>query len=192
MRVDPFTTLLLAVGLAMDSFSVSICSGATLNGSRIPQALRIGAVMGGFQAAMPVLGWLGGSALSDLICRVDHWIAFGLLLFIGGRMVYEAIWGDGDCTMLDASRWRVLLGLGVATSIDALAVGLTLAVLGTSILVPVLAIGAVAFGLSFVGVLIGCQAGRVLRDRVPALGGVILIGIGAKILVDHLSPAFGV
>ena len=185
------TTLLLALGLAMDSFSVSICSGTMVNGSRLPQALRVGLVMGGFQAAMPVLGWLGGTALSDLICAVDHWIAFGLLLFIGGRMIYEAFWGDGECALMDTSNWRVLVGLGVATSIDALAVGLTLAVLGTSIVVPVLTIGVVAFALSFVGVLIGCQAGNLLRDRVPVLGGVILIGIGAKILVDHLGPGLG-
>ncbi len=180
--------LLLALGLAMDSFSVSVCSGTTIRGPRVPQALRVGLVMGGFQAVMPVLGWLGGSAFSRAIGGVDHWIAFGLLAFIGGRMIWESVRGDGDGVALDVSSWRVLLGLGVATSIDALAVGLSLAFLDVSIVTPVIVIGLVAFVLSFVGVLIGCRAGDLLRERVPVLGGLILVGLGIKILIEHLAP----
>lgn len=187
--MEPVTMMFLAVGLAMDSFSVSVCSGAVLDGHRFRQALRIGLVMGGFQAAMPVLGWLGGSILSAAIARVDHWIAFGLLAFIGGRMIWEAFRGDGQHSALGAGSWRLLLALGVATSIDALAVGLSLAFLDVSIAVPVTVIGVVTFALSFVGVLIGCHAGHLLRDRVPVFGGLILVGIGVKILVEHLAPA---
>ena len=184
--------LLLALGLAMDSFSVSICSGTVLRGPRLPQALSIGLVMGGFQAIMPVVGWLGGATFGAVIGGFDHWLAFGLLALIGGRMIWEALHGDDETNLLDASSWRVLLGLGIATSIDALAVGLTLAFLQVSIAVPIAVIGGVAFGLSFAGVLLGCHAGHLLRDRVPILGGLMLVGIGVKVLVEHLAPALGI
>lgn len=188
LALDPITTLLLAIGLAMDSFSVSICTGTGVDESRATAALRVGLVMGGFQAAMPVAGWLGGAALASHVASCDHWIAFGLLLAIGLRMIHEALTGAGEGTFLDATRWRVLLALGVATSIDALAVGVSYACLGSAILVPVLVIGAVTFGLSFAGVFLGCHAGELLRGRVPIFGGLLLIGIGVRILVEHLGP----
>jgi len=185
--MDLLTTLALAVGLAMDSFSVSVCTGTALNGSRLPAAVRTGLVMGGFQALMPVLGWLGGGAISTALACYDHWIAFSLLLFIGGRMTYEALCGSGDSTILDASSWRLLLALGVATSIDALAVGFSLAFVSDAIVVPIVMIGLVTFALSALGVLIGCRASSLLKDRVPVLGGLLLVGIGFRILIGHLS-----
>jgi len=179
--------LFLALGLAMDSFSVSVCCGTTVSrGERVRTGLKVGLVMGGFQAAMPVMGWLGGSALSEVVSQVDHWVAFGLLAFIGGRMIWEGLRGDGSA-VLDPRSWGVLLSLGVATSIDALAVGLSLAILDVSIIAPAITIGIVAFALSWVGVSLGCEAGTFLRQRVPILGGAILCGLGLRILVEHLS-----
>jgi manganese efflux pump family protein len=174
------------MGLAMDSFSVSLCSGLPGGRSRTRHALRIALVMGAFQAAMPVAGWLGGNTLSQYISGVDHWIAFGLLALVGGRMIYGSLWGGADDTFLDTGNWRPLLVLGLATSIDALAVGVSLALLTEGILGPIVVIGTVTFALCFVGVLLGCRAGRLLQERMPLLGGVVLVAIGVRILTQHL------
>ena len=125
------TMLLIALGLAMDSFSVSVCSGAVNGRTTLRAALRVGLVMGGFQALMPLIGYAGASLLAGYVERYDHWIAFGLLLLIGGRMLWEALRGDGECQLLSLESWRTLALLGIATSIDALAVGITFAFLGT-------------------------------------------------------------
>jgi len=188
--LDIVTTLLLALGLAMDSFSVSVCGGLGLHGSRIRYALRTATVMGGFQALMPFLGWTAASQISGRVEQVDHWIAFGLLAFIGGRMIYEALAGAPDQTALDVTGWPLLLGLGVATSIDALAVGVSFAFLNTSILAPIVTIGVISFVLSLVGILVGCRAGEALGNRVPILGGIVLIGIGVQIVLEHTLPGF--
>jgi len=179
--------LLVALGLAMDSFSVSVCSGAVNGRTSLQAALRVGLVMGGFQALMPLIGWAGASLLAGYVEPFDHWIAFGLLLFIGGKMLWEALYGDGQGELLSLDSWRTLALLGFATSIDALAVGITLAFLGTGIALPVAVIGLVSLGLSTVGVYIGCQAGRWLREWSPAVGGVVLVFIGVRILIEHLS-----
>ena len=152
-------------------------------------ALRVGLVMGGFQAAMPVVGWAGASLLAGYVEQFDHWIAFGLLLFIGGKMLWEALRGDGECELLSLDNWRTLALLGIATSIDALAVGITLAFLGTGIALPVAIIGLVSLALSTLGVYLGCHVGGWLREWSPAVGGVVLVGIGVRILVEHLSAA---
>jgi len=188
--LDPVTIALTAIALAMDSFSVSVCGGSLLSADcpRRRVAGHTGLVMGGFQAAMPLAGWLGAGLLSQRLAAFDHWIAFGLLAFIGGRMVYEALHPNCDPS-INLGRWSTLAVLGVATSIDALAVGVTYAFVGYAILLPVAVIGLVAFGFSYLGVLLGARVGSLLRDRAPLLGGVLLIALGTRILVQHLAAA---
>lgn len=181
------TILLIAVGLAMDAFAVSISGSTTLREGRGRWALTIGALFGGFQAGMPVLGWLGGVSLASFIGAYDHWIAFLLLALIGGKMIVEAVRGEEDGAQFVAGSMTTLLLLAVATSIDALAVGVTFAMLDTPILWPAVTIGAVTFVLSAAGVLLGSSFGRVFGRKVEILGGVILIGIGLRILLDHLA-----
>ena len=181
------TTLLIAVGLAMDAFAVAISGGATVREDRIRYALIVGALFGGFQAGMPVLGWLGGASLASFIGAYDHWIAFLLLALIGGKMIVEAVRGDGDGVQFATGSMTTLLLLAIATSIDALAVGVTFAVLDTPILWPAVTIGAVTFALSAAGVLIGSAFGQVSGRKVEILGGVILIALGLRILLDHLA-----
>lgn len=183
--MDLATTLLIAVGLAMDAFAVAISGGATLREKRGRWAVIIGALFGGFQAAMPVLGWLGGRGIASFIGIWGPWVAFLLLALIGGKMIVEAVRGDDGGQFATGSMATLLL-LAVATSIDALAVGVTFAVLDTPILWPAVTIGAVTFALSAAGVLIGSSLDRVFGRKVEILGGVILIGIGLRILLEHL------
>ena len=180
------TTLLIAVGLAMDAFAVSISGGAAMQEDRGRWALIIGALFGGFQAGMPVLGWLGGVSVTSFVGTWAPWIAFLLLTLIGGKMLVEAVRGDDENVRFGAGSMTTLLLLAVATSIDALAVGVTFAVLDMPILWPAVTIGAVTFILSAAGVLIGSSRDRVFGRKVEVLGGVILIGIGLRILLDHL------
>lgn len=184
--MDLATTLLIAVGLAMDAFAVSISGGATLREDRGRWALIAGALFGGFQAGMPVLGWLGGVTLASFAGAYAPWIAFLLLALIGGKMIAEALRGDGESVQFAAGSMATLLLLAVATSIDALAVGVTFAVLDTSIFWPAVTIGIVTFALSAAGVLVGSSFSRVFGRKAEILGGVILIGIGLRILLEHL------
>jgi putative Mn2+ efflux pump MntP len=181
------TTTFLALGLAMDAFAVSISSGITIKNPRIEQALKIAIFFGAFQAIMPVVGWLVGLGLRELIAQVDHWIAFGLLFLIGGRMIYESAKARSDKKMLNPLSLGVLILLSVATSIDALAAGVSLALLKISILLPVITIGIVTLLLSFLGVFVGDRSGHLFQNKAEFVGGLVLIGIGTKILVEHLS-----
>lgn len=186
--MDYLTLLLIAFGLSMDAFAVSVSNGITIRRQRANRAFRIGIFFGSFQALMPLIGWSAGLGLRDLISDVDHWIAFGLLSLIGCKMIYEATKANGkDKEALPLSLW-VLLMLSIATSIDALAVGISFAILNISIVTPILVIGTVTFVLSFLGVLIGNKAGHFFEKRIEVLGGLILIGIGIKILIEHLGP----
>lgn len=179
------TMVLIALGLAMDAFAVSISSGLTIRDCGVRHATLIASFFGGFQALMPVVGWLAGLTLRSYIMAWDHWLAFSLLAFIGGKMIYEStVMEEEDrCTTLS---FHLLLGLSVATSIDALAVGVTFAFLDVLILTPVLIIGAVTFALSYVGVLVGKRLGHFFERRIEVVGGLVLIGIGLKILIEHL------
>lgn len=185
--MNTLSVLFIALGLSMDCFAVAIASGFAIRNLRINHAFAIAAAFGGFQAVMPALGWLAGRTLLDLIAPVDHWVAFGLLGFIGAKMIYEAFRIREMEEGRDPLKPSILLVLAVATSIDALAVGLSLSILHTPILGPVLYIGVVAFGLSFVGVYIGNYMGKAFESKLEALGGAILIGIGLRILIQHLS-----
>ena len=186
--VEIVEVLLIAVGLAMDAFAVSVANGLTTTKQhRTGNALKMATFFGGFQAFMPVIGWSVGLLLLDFISGIDHWVAFGLLAFIGCRMIYEAVARNGKEKKIAALSIHVLLMLSVATSIDALVVGVSFAFLQVaSILVPVLVIGAVTFLLSFSGAFLGYRLGRFFGREIEVAGGLILIGIGLKILLEHL------
>ncbi|MDD2613685.1 MAG: manganese efflux pump MntP family protein [Methanosarcina sp.] len=179
------TNFLLALGLSMDAFAVSMSSGTTIRPFRLKDALKLAFFFGGFQAFMPVLGWLGGSAISGFISDYAPWIAFGLLVFIGGKMIYEALYGDPE-GKLNSLNYSVLLVLSIATSIDALAVGISFAFLNTPILEPAIIIGCVTFFVSLCGAILGYRIGHFFEHEVEIIGGLILIGLGGKILAEHL------
>lgn len=185
--MDLVSIILIAFGLAADAFAVSLSSGMTLKDLKIADAIRIATFFGGFQAFMPAIGWWAGMGFRDAIAAFDHWIAFGLLAFIGGKMIYEAVHPDSEEeTFRDPRNLYILLILAIATSIDALAVGLGFSVLSISISLPVILIGVITFFMSFVGVLIGDKLGQLFANKVEIVGGCILIFIGLKILLEHL------
>jgi putative Mn2+ efflux pump MntP len=184
--MDMLTIIFVAFGLAMDALAVSIISGVMIRDLRIDHALRIALFFGSFQAVMPIMGWLGGLSLRNFISGVDHWVAFGLLSFIGCKMIYEAITMESDEKRTDPLNFSVLLMLSVATSIDALAVGVSFAFLRISVASPIIVIGIVTFFMSFFGVFIGDKFGHFFEKRIEIMGGLILIGIGIKILVGQV------
>ncbi len=184
--MDTLTIVLIAFGLAMDAFAVSIASGLTIKDNRKQAALLTAVFFGGFQMLMPVIGWAIGLSLQGIISGIDHWIAFGLLAFIGAKMIYEALKNDTEETTKKTLKLHTLLTLAVATSIDALMVGLSFAFLQTSILLPVAVIGIVTFTLSFCGFYFGGYLGKKFGHRIEIIGGLILIAIGLRILLEHL------
>jgi putative Mn2+ efflux pump MntP len=180
------TIVMTAFALAMDAFAVSIASGITIHNLKLKHALTIAVWFGVFQAFMPVLGWLSGRSVFEYVTHIDHWIAFGLLLFVGGKMIYEAFKIDAAEKKTNPLELYVLFVLSVATSIDAFAVGLILAVRDVAIVVPVIVIGVITFFTSLAGVYIGDHFGHFCEKKIEVAGGVILIGIGLKILLQAL------
>ena len=180
--------LLIAVGLSMDTFAVSVCKGLSVRRLRLKHALLAGLYFGGFQFLMPVLGWLLGYRFEALITSVDHWIAFVLLGLIGANMVRESF-SDAE-KMDDDFSFRAMLPLAIATSIDALAVGVTFAFLEVRILPAAALIGVTTFLLSALGSRIGHVFGARWKARAERVGGIILILIGLKILLEHLGILF--
>ena len=178
--------LVLAVGLSMDAFAVSICKGLSIQRLKLRHAVIVGAWFGAFQALMPAIGYLLGSAFADMIVSVDHWIAFVLLAFIGGNMIREALGKDEEDCDPSLAPMAMLL-LAVATSIDALAVGVTFAFLRVDVLPAVSLIGLCTFTISAVGVKIGNVFGARFKAKAELLGGVVLVLIGVKILLEHLE-----
>ena len=177
---------LIAVGLSMDAFAVSICKGLSVPKARVKHMLCVGLYFGGFQALMPTLGYLLGTQFAGLIESVDHWIAFVLLGFIGGNMVREALGHEEED--LDASfSVKTMIALAVATSIDALATGVTFAFLRVNIVPAVLFIGCTTFALSALGLKIGNVFGAKYKSTAELFGGIVLILMGCKILVEHLG-----
>ena len=180
---------LLAISLAMDCFTVSITSGIIMRRICRRTFFVMAFFFGLFQAVMPLIGWFCASRFSHLIKDYDHWIAFGLLAFLGGRMIKEGFSNDDKCCF-DPTRLKVVLTLAVATSIDALAVGISFAFVGMnsfmSILSPIAIIGFTSFVLSMAGNLIGVFCGKRFNLRTELWGGLILIAIGIKILIEHL------
>jgi len=183
MSMDFISILFLAVGLAMDAFNVSITRGLTLR-CNIKYALIIAVFFGGFQALMPVAGWFSGIQLQNIVSALAPWIAFLLLLGIGLKMIYKAFSVEED--LYKVFSLKELLILSIATSIDAFAVGVTFAILNTPIITPIIIIGLVTFILSFIGVYIGKNIGHLFENKIEIFGGLILIGIGLKILIEHL------
>ena len=177
--------LIMAVGLAMDAFAVSLCKGLTLRRFRLRYSILTGLWFGGFQALMPSLGYLLGARFESAIANVDHWIAFVLLVLIGANMIREAFGEDEEADPSFAP--RAMLPLAVATSIDALAVGVTFAFLQVSIVLAAAIIGIVTFLIAGAGVKIGQVFGTKFRAGAEAFGGVVLILLGIKILLEHLG-----
>ena len=169
----------------MDSFSVSIANGLATKTFKISKALTIALFFGFFQGLMPIFGWLAGESIADYISAFDHWVAFGLLTIIGVKMIYESITNKPN-NFLRAYTIKVILILSIATSIDALAVGLSFSFLNISIFFPAIIIGVITFLLSFLGVYVGRRFGKILKNRIEILGGLILIIIGLKILLEHI------
>lgn len=177
--------LLIAVGVSADAFAVSLSQGVTMRAFRWRHALLIAGLFGLFQALMPLLGWLLGKGFADAISGVDHWIAFGLLALIGGKMLWEAFQDDEEEDDEPSLDLRGLLILAVATSIDALAVGVSFAVLPVNLPLALTVIGVVTFVISLVGVRLGRSVGSWLGKPAEILGGLILIGIGLRIVLSH-------
>ncbi|MBW8040092.1 MAG: manganese efflux pump [Planctomycetes bacterium] len=180
------TIIIVALALAMDAFAVSIVSGAAFRKLEVKHAFRMALFFGGFQAFMPLIGSLAGLTIKDHIADYDHWIAFGLLAAVGGKMFYESFKIAPTDKNSNPANMVVLLFLSVATSIDALAVGITLPLLKVSIVVAVVIIGLITFALSYLGVYIGKKVGHFFEGRIEAIGGIVLIALGLKILIEHL------
>ena len=171
---------LIAVGLSMDAFAVSICKGLSVRQLKPHHAMIAGGYFGGFQALMPVIGWLLGRQFESLIKNIDHWIAFVLLALIGANMIREAVKNEESFSP------RTMLALAVATSIDALAVGVTFAFLDVEIVPAVSMIGVTTFVLSAIGVKIGNVFGAKYKSKAELVGGIVLVVMGVKILIEHL------
>ncbi|HKI90294.1 MAG TPA: manganese efflux pump MntP family protein [Draconibacterium sp.] len=180
------TFLLIGIGLSFDSFAVSVSCGLMRREIRFQQAIFVAASLAFFQAVFPVMGWIIGSTVKNLIASVDHWVAFGLLAIIGIRMIIEGTNPNGTLQKFDPFKWKVLLGLSVATSVDALVVGLSFGFLDLPILFPVIVIGGVTFIASMLGMLFGKNIPARRSRQSLILGGTILILIGVKILMEHL------
>jgi putative Mn2+ efflux pump MntP len=185
LKIDLLTMVLIAVGLAMDAFAVSIAKGMLIDRNRRKSALLMASFFGGFQMLMPAIGWFAGWSLREIIMGIDHWIAFGLLVFIGTKMIYDSTKKENE-NGEQPLRLHSLLTLAVATSIDALMVGLSFAFLQTSLIEPILLIGVITFSLSLVGFYFGCGIGRFFGSKIRIVGGFILIAIGIRILLEHL------
>ncbi|MBZ5494972.1 MAG: manganese efflux pump MntP family protein [Acidobacteriia bacterium] len=179
--------LAVAIALAMDAFAVAIVAGLSLQPLTGRHVFRLAFHFGLFQALMPTLGWAAGSAVHRYTASFDHWAAFGLLAIVGCRMIMGALRGGEEKRAASdpTSGWDLVL-LSIATSIDALAVGLSLAMIGSPIVVPALVIGAVAAGLTTVGMVLGRRIGALWGKRVEVLGGFVLIAIGIRIVVNHI------
>jgi putative Mn2+ efflux pump MntP len=185
--MDAITLTGLALALAMDAFAVALGTGAVLSRLTGRHLFRLGFHFGLFQALMPVIGWLAGLTIMQWVEAWDHWIAFTLLAIIGSRMIYEAFSEEEKTDERDPTRGLSLVLLSIATSIDALAVGFSLSVIGVSIWMPALVIGLVAGILTIAGMLLGGRIGDRWGSRVEIFGGLVLIAIGIKILIEHLA-----
>ena len=187
--MDILSTFLIAVGLSMDAFAVSVCKGMAMNAFNRREANLMGLFFGGFQALMPLIGWGVCVRFAKYVMEFDHWIAFGLLLFIGGKMIIEAITKKEEEITHKPLSYKELFILAIATSIDALAVGVAFAFeyeTFAPVLSSVILIGLTTYLFSFGGAYIGKRFGNIFKNKAEIVGGVILIGIGVKILLEHL------
>jgi manganese efflux pump family protein len=184
--MDFLTIFFVSIGLSFDSFAVSVCSGLSLPQIKFMQAAKIAFFMAVFQAVMPLIGWLVGNSMKSLIEPIDHWIAFGLLGLIGSKMLIESFSKPEEREIKNPLDLKVILMLSLATSIDALAIGFGFATLLSKILCAVLIIGSVTFIASMLGILLGKRTSSSINRYAEITGGLILIFIGVKILIEHL------
>jgi len=180
--------ILIGISLSMDCFAVSLAAATSTPLQRVRLAIILGVAFGSFQAGMMLLGWGAGTTLIGLISGIDHWIAFIILSLIGGKMIYEGIRGDSGREHTDFLSLSSILILAVATSIDSLGVGLSLGLIAGNILLVALAAGIISFLFASSGAMLGGFMSEKFGEKIEILGGVILIGIGLKILLEHLSP----
>ena len=185
-ELDILSTLLIALALSADCFAVAFSGSVNIKTASFTPILRTAATFGAFQAVMPALGWLAGRTVVNLIADYDHWVAFGLLALVGGRMIWESFHHGEGRKQIDISRGIILVTLAFATSIDALAVGLTLAFLEANIVMACIVIGVIAFGVTVAGFTLGNKVKTRLGKYAEAVGGVILIAIGLRILLTHI------
>jgi putative Mn2+ efflux pump MntP len=185
--MELFTIFLIAIGLSFDTFAVSVSSGLILRKIDFFNATRIAITLAVFQAVMPVIGWLAGSGIREYAENVDHWIAFGILALLGGNMIYESLKTHPEERQFNPLDVRVMIGMAIATSIDALIVGFSFALLNFKILISVGIIGAVTYIVAMLGMLFGKKIGARMGRRMEILGGTMLILIGLKILLEHLK-----
>jgi len=185
--MELLAVIVIAVGLAMDTFAVSIVTGAAYKQLHIRHTLRMAGFFGGFQAFMPVVGYLAGLSVRQYVSNYDHWIAFGILAAVGLKMIYESFKIKEERKTPNPANLFVVLVLAVATSIDALAVGITLSLITHAIALAVIVIGVVTFGLSFAGVYIGKKFGHFFEGGIEVIGGLVLIALGIKIVIQHVA-----
>ena len=179
-----FDVFVIAVALAMDCFSVSVATGVAVDRPKFRTVFIMALFFGGFQGLMPVIGWLTGGSMSSLIEAFDHWVALILLVFIGGNMIRGAL-SEDESKVLDVTKVRTLIELAVATSVDALVVGVNLGIMQNRLLVPALIIAAVSFVLTIAGFYLGAYFKRICKFKFELVGGIVLIGIGIKIFLEH-------
>ncbi|HUU75519.1 MAG TPA: manganese efflux pump MntP family protein [Methanoregulaceae archaeon] len=184
--MESFTIIFIAVSLAMDCFAVSLAAGTAATGRKVRLAFILALSFGTFQFFMALIGWAAGTGTMDLLYGYDHWVAFVILAFIGGKMIYEGISGKEEKRVNHYTVFTIL-GLSIATSMDALGVGLTFAFLEANILISAIIIGIASFVFSLAGVFLGSRLGNLLGKKVEIAGGVILILIGIRILAEHAS-----
>jgi len=183
--MDIISIIILSIGLSMDAFAVSISNGLIFKDLNLKKILLISSLFGFFHILMPLVGWFVGVGIEVYINEFDHWIAFVLLLFIGGKMIYEAFI-NGINEQKQEFKITIIIGQAFATSIDALAIGVSFALLKISIISPILIIGLTTFVFSIVGLQLGKYFGNKIGKSIALFGGIVLIGIGIKILVEHL------
>ena len=187
--MDFWSVLLIAFGLAMDAFAVALGVGATRRDVWFRPGFRLAFHFGLFQFMMPVIGWGVGATVVQFIAAYDHWVAFGLLAYVGGKMIKESFQEGDYASSTDPTRRWTLIMLAIATSIDALAVGLSLAMLQVPILSPSIIIGIVAAAMTALGLALGNRLGKAFGKRMELVGGLVLLGIGIRVVVSHLSGA---
>jgi putative Mn2+ efflux pump MntP len=185
--MELLTIILIAIGLSFDTFAVSVSSGLILKKIDFINATKIAVTLAVFQAAMPLIGWLAGSGIKNYAESFDHWIAFGILSVLGGKMIYESFETNPENRSFNPLDFKVMIGMAIATSIDALIVGFSFALLNYKILLSVGIIGFVTYVVAMLGMLFGKKIGERMGRRMEILGGVMLILIGLKILIEHLS-----
>jgi putative Mn2+ efflux pump MntP len=183
--IEFITIFLIAIGLCFDSFAVSVSSGLMMKHIKFIDAMKISFSLAFFQGMMPLIGWFAGKRISDYLSNYDHWIAFGLLLIIGLRMIWESQKPDEEKTFNPLNIWFIIY-MSIATSIDALIVGLSFAFFDTDIYASIIIIGIVTFIAAMLGILFGKKAGAHFGKKMEILGGIILIVIALKILIEHL------